>query len=144
MAYKIQILPRWIIFLLDLLCVEFCIFFSFVVRLNFNLEGVSHYSIHVILGLALVVNALLFYTLKSYAGIIRYTNIEDTVRILIVNSIASLVYFAINFISTRFDSGQAYTLYPITIVTINFFIVNFVLISYRLLVRYGFKYYKLR
>ena len=134
MRYKIQILPRWIIFLLDLLCVQFCIFSSFILRFNFNLEEVAHYHIKFVLGVSLVLNMMLFYSLKTYAGIIRYTNIEDTFRILIVNSIASLLYIAVNLVT-----NQYFLLFPITVVAINFFIINFVLISYRLLVRYGFK-----
>jgi len=93
-----------------------------------------------ILGLSLGLNTVLFYLLKSYAGIIRYTNIEDTFRLLIVNSIASVFYFSINFIVTQ--SAAGIYLFPISVVVINFFITNFSLITYRLLVRYIFKYYQ--
>lgn len=88
----------------------------------------------------MALNTLLFYLLKSYAGIIRYTNIEDTFRLLIVNSIASVFYFSINFIITQ--SSKGIYLFPISVVVINFFITNFTLITYRLLVRYIFKYYQ--
>lgn len=140
MHYRIRILPRWIIFVLDLLCVELCLFFSFVLRFNFNLEDVARYDMSMILGFSLALNTLLFYLLKSYAGIIRYTNIEDTFRLLIVNSIASVFYFSINFIITQ--SSKGIYLFPISVVVINFFITNFALITYRLLVRYIFKYYQ--
>lgn len=93
-----------------------------------------------ILGFSLALNTILFYLLKSYAGIIRYTNIEDTFRLLIVNSIASVFYFSINFIITQ--SSKGIYLFPISVVVINFFITNFALITYRLLVRYIFKYYQ--
>lgn len=140
MHYRIRILPRWIIFVLDLLCVELCLFFSFVLRFNFNLEDVARYDMSMILGFSLALNTLVFYLLKSYAGIIRYTNIEDTFRLLIVNSIASVFYFSINFIITQ--SSKGIYLFPISVVVINFFITNFALITYRLLVRYIFKYYQ--
>jgi FlaA1/EpsC-like NDP-sugar epimerase len=138
MAYKIKILPRWIIFLLDIICVQSCIFFSFVLRFNFNLQDVAQYNIKLVLGITLALNTVLFYTLKSYAGIIRYTNIEDTFRLLIVNSIAAVLYFTIDLLSNH------PLLFPISIVAINFFIINFMLISYRLFVRYSFKFYKLQ
>ncbi|MDR3681510.1 MAG: nucleoside-diphosphate sugar epimerase/dehydratase [Flavipsychrobacter sp.] len=123
--------------MLDILCVQSCIFFSFVLRFNFDLQAVSQYNIKLVLGITLALNTVLFYTLKSYAGIIRYTNIEDTFRLLIVNSIAAVLYFTIDLLSNHS------LLFPISIVAINFFIVNFVLISYRLFVRYSFKFYKL-
>ncbi len=141
MQYKIRILPRWIIFLLDLLYIELCIFFSFILRFNFNLQEVATYDISLILGITLAINSLLFYMLKSYTGIIRYTNIEDTFRLLIVNSIAAVFYFSINFIVN--NSSQGINLFPTSVVVINFFITNFVLITYRLLVRYSFKFYQL-
>ncbi len=140
MHYKIRILPRWLIFLLDLVCVQLSIFFSFVLRFNFNLQDLASYDLSIILGTTLAINAFLFYLLKSYAGIIRYTNIEDTFRLLIVNSIAAIFYFAINFIVNY--SSNTVLLFPISVVVINFFITNFILITYRLLVRYCFKYYQ--
>ncbi len=140
MHYRIRILPRWLIFLLDLFCVVFCLFFSFILRFNFNLQDVARVDMSFVLGIALALNAALFYLLKSYAGIIRYTNIEDTFRLLIVNSIAAVFYISINFIVTK--SASNIFLFPISAVVINFFITNFVLITYRLLVRYIFKYYK--
>lgn len=140
MQYKIRILPRWFIFLLDLACIQLCIFFSFILRFNFNLEEVAKYDISFILMASLLLNGILFYLLKSYAGIIRYTNIEDTFRLLIVNSIAAIFYFTINF-GVNFFASEI-NLFPTSVVVINFFITNFVLITYRLLVRYTFNYYK--
>ncbi|MCB0695782.1 MAG: polysaccharide biosynthesis protein [Chitinophagaceae bacterium] len=140
MQYKIRILPRWFIFLLDLACIQLCIFFSFILRFNFNLEEVAKYNISFILIASLLLNGILFYLLKSYAGIIRYTNIEDTFRLLIVNSIAAIFYFSINF-GVNFFASEV-NLFPTSVVVINFFITNFVLITYRLLVRYTFNYYK--
>ena len=140
MQYKIRILPRWFIFLLDLVCIQLCIFFSFILRFNFNLEEVAKYNISFILIASLLLNGVLFYLLKSYSGIIRYTNIEDTFRLLIVNSIAAIFYFSINF-GVNFFAADI-NLFPTSVVVINFFITNFVLITYRLLVRYTFNYYK--
>lgn len=142
MQYRIRILPRWFIFILDLLCVELCIFFSFLLCLNFQLKLVAQYEMSMILGISLLLNAVLFFLLKSFAGIIRYTNIEDTFRLLIVNSIATVFYFSINFIVTRVAHPKM-ELFPVVVVSVNFFITNFVLITYRLLVRYCFKFYQL-
>lgn len=135
-------MPRWLIFVLDLVCVQLSLFFSFILRFNFDLEQVANYELSLILGVSLVVNAFLFYLLKSYAGIIRYTNIEDTFRLLIVNSIAAVFYFAINFI-INYSQPSGLLLFPASVIVINYFIVNFVIISYRLLVRYTFTFYNL-
>lgn len=140
MEYRVRILPRWLIFLLDLGCVQLCLFFSFILRVNFNLEDVAAFNISAVLGISLVLHALLFYLLKSYSGIIRYTNIEDTFRLLIVNSMAAVSFFFINYLTRFSDDGY---LIPLSVVVINFFITNFVLITYRLMVRYCFRFYRL-
>ncbi len=137
MAYKIRILPRWLVFLLDLFLVCFCLFLARALKMNFVWS-------HVVIGLksmtaaVLLVNAALFYIFKSYAGIVRYTNIEDTSRLVMVNAIAAFFYLAVNIFI--FHSGNFFTL---QVVTINFFITSFVIISYRLAVRYCFQFYKL-
>ncbi len=137
MAYKIRILPRWLVFLLDLFLVCFCLFLSRSLKLNF-------YWPHILVGLrsmtavVLLVNMALFYIFKSYAGIVRYTNIEDTSRLVMVNAIASFFYLAVNIFV--YKSQNFFTL---QVVTINFFITSFVIISYRLGVRYCFQFYKL-
>ncbi len=141
MKYKIRILPRWLIFLLDLFCVQSAILFSYLLRFNFKLEELVVYNFSLILTFTFLVNGILFYLLKSYSGIIRYTNIEDTFRLLIVNSIAAVFYLSINFLVTYSLDGPL--LFPVSVVVINFFIANFVLITYRLTVRYCFRYYQM-
>ena len=137
MAYKIRILPRWLVFLLDLFLVCFCLFLARALKMNFSWP-------HVVVGLrsmtavVLLLNAALFYIFKCYAGIVRYTNIDDTSRLVMVNAIASFFYLAINIFV--FHSQNYFTL---QVVTINFFITSFVIISYRLAVRYCFQFYKL-
>ena len=137
MAYKIRILPRWLVFLLDLFLVCFCLFLARALKLNFNWAHVA-VGFRSMTAIALLLNAALFYIFKSYAGIVRYTNIEDTSRLVMVNAIASFFYLAVNIFV--YHSMNFFTL---QIVTINFFICSFVIISYRLAVRYCFQFYKL-
>ncbi len=137
MAYKIRILPRWLVFLLDLFLVCFCLLLSRSLKLNFYWQHVG-IGIRSMLGVVLLVNMALFYIFKSYAGIVRYTNLEDTSRLVMVNAIASFFYLAVNIFVYH---GQNF--FTLQIVTINFFITSFVIISYRLGVRYCFQFYKL-
>ncbi len=136
MSYKVRILPRWLVFLLDLFLVCFCIFLSRMLKLNFNWDHMNdglRFMMLVVLG----VNAVLFYIFKSYAGIVRYTNLEDTSRLVMVNAIAAFFYLVVNIF--LLGSRNYFTL---QIVSINFFITSFVIISYRLGVRYCFNFYK--
>ncbi len=138
MGYKIRILPRWLVFLFDLFLVCFCLLLSRMIKLNFNWSHVDA-GLKLMMGIVLVINASLFYVFKSYAGIVRYTNLEDTSRLVIVNALASFSYLLLNTFVPNFKYGIFFT--P-QIVTINFFITCFVIISYRLAVRYCFNFYK--
>lgn len=89
------------------------------------------------LGVVFLLNAALFYIFKSYAGIVRYTNLEDASRLVMVNAIAAFFYLVINifFLGSR-------NFFSLQIVSINFFLTTFFIISYRLGVRYVFNFYK--
>jgi FlaA1/EpsC-like NDP-sugar epimerase len=136
MSYKLRILPRWLVFLLDLFLVCFCLFLSRMLKLNFNWDHMNdglRFMMLVVLG----VNAVLFYAFRSYAGIVRYTNLEDASRLVMVNAIAAFFYLVVNIF---FLGSRNY--FTLQIVSINFFITSFVIISYRLAVRYTFNFYK--
>lgn len=136
MAHKIRILPRWLVFLFDLFLVVFCLFLSRMLKMNFNWQHVK-WGMLFMTGVVLAVNAVLFYFFKSYAGIVRFTNLEDTSRLVMVNAIASFFYLILNIFVLK--NGNYFTL---QVVAINFFITTFVIISYRLAVRYCFNFYK--
>lgn len=136
MAHKIRILPRWLVFLFDLFLVCFCLFLSRMLKMNFLWEHVK-WGMLFMTGVVLAVNAVLFYLFKSYAGIVRFTNLEDTSRLVMVNAIAAFFYLILNIFVL--NSGNYFTL---QVVAINFFITTFVIISYRLAVRYCFNFYK--
>lgn len=136
MGFKIRILPRWLVFLLDLFLVCFCLFLSRMLKLNFDWDDVD-VGLRFMMSVVFVLNAILFYLFKSYSGIIRYTNLEDASRLVLVNAIAAFIYLTLNIFVLR--SGNFFTM---QIVTINFLITNFVIISYRLAVRYCFNFYR--
>lgn len=138
MALKIRILPRWLVFLLDLFLVCFCLLLSRMLKLNFEWAAVDA-GLRLMMAVVLVLNAALFYIFKSYAGIVRYTNLEDAQRLVMVNAIASFVYLVLNTFIPNFRYG---TFFSLQIVTINFLITTFVIIAYRLAVRHLFTFFK--
>ncbi|HYD20316.1 MAG TPA: nucleoside-diphosphate sugar epimerase/dehydratase [Flavipsychrobacter sp.] len=139
MQYRIRILPRWLIFLVDIFFVQFSIFVAFALRFNFDWHEMARFDLNLIFGLSLLVNGVLFYIFKSYAGIIRYTNIEDAYRLIIVNSLATLIYYVINLILNQ--PPRATLLFPKAVVGIYWFTTNFTLISYRLGIKHFFNNY---
>jgi FlaA1/EpsC-like NDP-sugar epimerase len=139
MQYRIRILPRWLIFLVDIFFVQLSIFGAFALRFNFDWHEMARFDLNLIFGLSFLVSGLLFYIFKSYAGIIRYTNIEDAYRLIIVNSLAALIYYTINLVLNQ--PPRATLLFPKAVVGIYWFTTNFTLISYRLGIKHFFNNY---
>ena len=137
---KIRILPRWVVFTLDVFLVCFCLFLTMVLKLNLESKfDLIHLraGVRAMIAIVLVVNISLFYVFKSYAGIVRYTSMEDASRLVMVNAIAAIIYLTINIFLLP---SEKY--FSVPVVTINFFVTTFVIISYRLGVKYSFSIYK--
>lgn len=136
---EIRILPRWIIILIDALLVLIVSSFSYLLRFNFDLVAVdrSHYGI----GIPLFVSLSLFVSLftKSYSGIVRYTGFQDGLRIAYTLGITAFLSGVINYIIYKYYGFSAL---PNSINLITFFISVVILLSYRLIVKFIFDYFK--
>jgi FlaA1/EpsC-like NDP-sugar epimerase len=88
---RLAILPRWIIIFIDLSVIIVSTLFGYLFRFNFNWEEIQ--SFHPVYGILTSVICGLAASLstKSYSGIVRYTGIEDGVR-LAYTTILSLVF----------------------------------------------------
>lgn len=135
---RIRLAPRWIIFLLDLGCCIVAMSLAFLLRWNFNTTEISHYPLLKILSITVAVNACLLVAFKTYAGIVRYTSVEDTGRILSVNTIVCCILLLIENIYPK-EHGTS-VLFPNSIVLIYFLCINFLLIVYRLFIKRAFHY----
>src|SRR5690606_26435191 len=129
---KIRLAPRWMIFLLDLCCGAFAMALAYLLRFNFIIEEVAEFPLLKIFAITLSVNACLIIALKTYAGVIRYTSIEDLGRILTVNIFICSILLTIEQIHS---TTSEHTLFPISVILIYFICSNFFLLLYRLIVR---------
>lgn len=93
---KFNIVPRWIIFTLDLGCSAVALFFASLLLNRFAYDVISSTDFSRKLLVVLAVSAIVFYRLKMYAGIVRYTSALDSVRILSSVSLSVAGLFLIN------------------------------------------------
>ena len=93
MLKKINIVPRWIIFLLDIAVAGFSFLLAFLVKQNLALTGVSWESVLSTLFLLVITNSLVFTSIKTYAGIVRYTGMQDAIRIALSIFVSSALLF---------------------------------------------------
>lgn len=136
---RLTILPRWIIIVIDLLLISCSTFLGYVLRFNFDWDEI--HAFHPVAGIILSACAGLIATMitKSYAGIVRYTGIEDGVRIAKTTFFSLIIVSFINLINYY---NVTRNLIPYSILLIAFPVSFFLLFFYRLLVKALFSYYK--
>jgi FlaA1/EpsC-like NDP-sugar epimerase len=133
MIFSKQNIPRWFIFLIDILVVLFSVILAYLVRFNFNIPQLEIQSWPQVFLLILGVRALSFLISKTYAGIIRYTSTEDAVRIFLVLLSGSVLFGITNLFSYYFINEKY--LIPFSIIIIEFISVTLGMVTFRILVK---------
>ncbi|HEY5462793.1 MAG TPA: nucleoside-diphosphate sugar epimerase/dehydratase [Hanamia sp.] len=130
--FKNKYAPRWIIFCCDLTLITISFLFSFLLirHLLVDLPGVIKFLPAVYINVVVYCLCVLFFPL--YRGIIRYSEINDIIRIIKFASLQFVLWLAIYFIDTK-SIVTGYL--PIPLLIINLFSVIFILVMFRLLVK---------
>lgn len=139
MFSQINIVPRWIIFLLDLGICLFSLFVAYFLRYNFEFASIQPVEFSRNLIIVSVINVMVFLNVKTYSGIIRYTSAQDTFRVLYAVILTNGIFFFINILIISVNK----TPYISNIVLVINGLTSFLfLITYRVLIKYFFMYIK--
>ena len=134
----LRILPRWIIILLDLAIIGISVIVAYLLRFNFDLFEVLNSTIREGILIFLGVSIILFFVTQSYAGIIRYTSLQDGLRITYTVILITTIVFGINiFYNYKFESS----IIPYSIIIITSLNSIISLFFYRLIIKSIFAYY---
>ena len=139
MFKNFNIVPRWIIFLLDIGGTLFSLFLAIAIKQNLTLIGLSWEAVFNTFVLVAIINTLVFTSIKTYSGIVRYTGIKDAFRISISIIASAGFLFVVNSISNRYS--QEFTLGSVVVIVYAGFSF-LILVSYRVLVKFLFAYAK--
>ena len=134
-----SIVPKFVILLLDLGATVTALFIAILIQQNVALEVTNWEHVLNAIFLILLVNALVFTTTKSYTGIVRYTGVQDALRIAIAVGLSSFIILVINTVALGISNILSLTTLVIVLYTTFSFLF---LISYRVLVKYLFAYAK--
>lgn len=136
---RLTILPRWIIIFLDLFVIAVATILGYLFRFNFDVNEIFHFKPSN--GIVLLVFTGLTATLatRSYAGIVRYTGVEDGIRIMYASLLSFVLAASVNLLY-YYNEGK--NLIPYSVLSISFFTSFLFLFYYRLLVKTIFSYYK--
>ncbi|NCI48062.1 polysaccharide biosynthesis protein [Sediminibacterium soli] len=137
MIKKINFVPRWIIFLIDLGICCFALIFANLIRYNLSMEAINFRELSGNVLILSLISSIVFINVRTYAGIIRYTGLQDALRICYAILMTTFVLFIITLVSS--NSGGALSFSPVTLI-INALFSFLFLISYRVLVKYAFSY----
>lgn len=137
MLNKINIVPRWIIFVIDLGVTTTALLLAFIVKQNLTLVGINWQSLFTTVAIMLIVNAFVFTTIKTYAGIVRYTGMQDALRIAVSVFASSVVLYLISIISSPIQNDLVLN----NVVIIVYGTFSFLaLLTYRVAIKFGFAY----
>ena len=138
MLQKINIVPRWIIFLIDLSICNFSLVIAYLIGHNLDTALISVRELSSNLIILSVINTLVFFNFKTYAGIVRYTGVQDAFRV----TYSLIVSVAVLGTLTLLSSANSNAIISLPIITLIIYAVfSFLsLIAYRVLIKYTFSY----
>ena len=139
--YNLKLLPRWVIFLIDMSIIAFSAMLGYLLRFNFNIHDILDSNSDFIGGVSLYLACgfVSIIVTSSYKGIIRYTGVQDGVRIFYMLIVNVVLVTSIKFI---FWYRNGLNLIPYSVILISFLASFLLLFNYRLLVKYMFSFYK--
>ncbi|NBO49874.1 MAG: polysaccharide biosynthesis protein [Chitinophagia bacterium] len=133
---RLKIVPRWFIFLLDLGCTLLSVFIAILIENKLDLWVLNGKQVFNILVITTIINTLVFSSVKTYKGIVRYTGLQDAMRVLLTISISSITLFLIQFFNSSRLNGFAITETEVIIYAVFSFLL---LLGYRVSVKQGFE-----
>jgi FlaA1/EpsC-like NDP-sugar epimerase len=139
MFTKLEIVSRWIIFTIDICLSLLALLFSVILQHNFIIDKINFVAFYKSVLLVIAVNSLVFYSVKTFAGIVRYTSAQDSFRILFSVILSSLILFFTNALIIVGSGSPVISNVAIVIYTLFSFLM---LITYRIIVKYFFMYLK--
>ncbi|MDN5203167.1 nucleoside-diphosphate sugar epimerase/dehydratase [Fulvivirgaceae bacterium BMA10] len=133
----LKILPRWIIMLIDLMIIFGAVLLGYALRFNFIVRDILNNDLDSGILLTLGASIIAIFITQSYAGIIRFTSLQDGLRIVYMCTIGTLIVLVVNLMAMN----AGLSLIPRSVIIISYFNSIMFLFSYRLLVKYVFSYF---
>lgn len=130
-------IPRWIIYFVDVIGVSFAFITAYLVRFEFH-PPQKEWALAVrFFPWLIAVFSLSFLIGKTYAGIIRYTGIQEAKRVFIVLSTASVALMILNVARPMWASDGLYFI-PKSIVVLTYVFALFALLIFRAGVKWSY------
>ncbi len=125
-------LPRWTIFILDLVLCAFALFYAYLLRFNMDFLSAYNFGFGYPIIVITALNIVAFRLLRTSEGIIRLSGAQEGLRVVTAVFITTFFLFFMNAVSSIFELSL---IIPTSVLFIYLFTASFLLFSYRLLVK---------
>lgn len=125
--------------IIDVLLVGFAMGIAYLLRFNFNLSEILQFHPFAAITTYCIVGFLSSLMTRSYAGVVRYTGIDDGLRLIYTTVLTLIFSFGVNLI---YYYNVSKNLIPFSTLLIAGFISFLLLFYYRLVVKSIFTYFK--
>ncbi|GGH21161.1 polysaccharide biosynthesis protein [Sphingobacterium alkalisoli] len=135
----IKIVPRWIIFSLDLMVAAIAFTIAYTLFNNFNFSNLSASAFATQFLYGMLITSISFWVFRLHAGIIRYTSAVDSIRILSTILFTVIILFTLKLIALALHLPNILDSKLIIIYALFLFAA---LITYRTSIKIFFQYTK--
>ncbi len=132
MIKKLNIVPKWVIFIIDLLISYFAFLVAHFIKGNLSLSSVDLHTLSGNILVLLLLSAISFTVFKTYDGIIRYAGFQDILRVCSSVIATSAFLFFFSLFSTFFGVGFYFSA---VILILNLVFATLFLVSYRMVAK---------
>lgn len=139
MFRRINILPQWAIFFIDIFISILSLLIAYLVKNDFSFSPIDKTIFFKNAVVLVSLCTIVFIVLRTYAGIIRLTTIQDTFKIFIAEVLINSGFIVVYLVASVFFHKSFIS---ITILVMNGFIGFVLLIVYRLAIKHFFSYFK--
>ncbi|HEY0654543.1 MAG TPA: nucleoside-diphosphate sugar epimerase/dehydratase [Chryseosolibacter sp.] len=136
--YRLKILPRWVIIIIDLLIIAVSTSLGYFLRFNFSKAQILGHNFVEGVFISVLAGFISILITNSYKGIVRYTGIQDGVRIFFMLLISLAI---VNGVNLFYFYNYQLNVIPYSVIIIGFLASFLFLFNYRLLVKYIFSFY---
>jgi FlaA1/EpsC-like NDP-sugar epimerase len=128
----IKSIPRWIVLLIDLILIIQALIIAYVLRFNFELNSQLWKDIAIRILPLMVLYFSLFFYFKTYAGILKFTSIQDVKRIFKASTGAFIFLLVTNAITRQLGYNN---FIPYSVLVILYFTGILFMSAFRILVK---------
>jgi FlaA1/EpsC-like NDP-sugar epimerase len=136
MIFSKQNTPRWLIFTIDILICSCSVVLAYLLRFNFRIPANELPYLPTVIGIIICIRVIFFLIFRTYAGIVRYTNTRDVLRIVMAIGLGSVVFVIINLFT--YEWGNQKFIIPFSVIIIDFITTAFTLTISRLGIKLAF------